>query len=173
MYAYHARQLEQANINSKTNALDELKQKLRDKLPSKDEFIANFMELHYSSTYTKEKPLIKYILTKYDNYYSSKNQTGTAIDYDLMTIEHIHAEKDSSKDIELNNIGKIGNLLLMEETLNGKLGNKPFTTKHPIYKSSNIYLDDKIKDSIDWDRDSILDRTKIISEKLFDEIFKI
>nr|BFF37741.1 DUF262 domain-containing protein [Tenacibaculum mesophilum] len=173
MYAYHARQLGQADVNSKTNALDELKTKLRDKLPSKDEFIANFIELHYSSTYTKEKPLIKYILTKYDNHYSSKNQTGTAINYDLMTIEHIHAEKDSSKNIELNDIGKIGNLLLMEETLNGKLGNKPFATKHPIYKSSNIYLDDKIKNATDWDSESILDRTKIIAEKLFDEIFKI
>ena len=173
MYAYHARQLEQADVNSKTNALDELKTKLRGKLPSKDEFIANFIELHYSSTYSKEKPLIKYILTKYDNHYSSQNLTGTSINYDLMTIEHIHAEKDTTKNIELEDIGKIGNLLLMEETLNGKLGNKPFATKHPIYKSSNIYLDDKIKNATDWDSQLILDRTKIIAEKLFDEVFKI
>ncbi len=173
MYAYHARQLDQADSNSKTQALDELKSKLRDKLPSRDEFVANFVELHYSSTYTKEKPLIKYILTKYDTHYSSKNQTGTAINYDLMTIEHIHAEKDNSKNIDIADIGKIGNLLLMEENLNGKLGNKPFSIKHSIYKSSNIYLDDKIENATDWDNESILDRTKMIAEKLFDEVFKI
>lgn len=173
MYAYHARQLDQAHPNDKTKALDELKAKLRDKLPSKEEFIANFVELNYSSTYTKEKALVKYILSRYDHHYSSINQTGTAINYDLMTIEHIYAEKDSTKSVDLTDIGKIGNLLLMEEGLNGKLGNKPFSIKHPIYKSSNIYLDDNIKNATDWDENSIIDRTKMIAEKLYDEVFKI
>lgn len=126
MYAYHARQLDQADSSNKTDALDELKVKLRDKLPSKDEFTANFLDLHYSSTYTKEKSLVKYILTKYDKHFSSKNKTGTSINYDQMTIEHIHAENDTSNSVELNDIGRIGNLLLMDEQLNGKLGNKPF-----------------------------------------------
>lgn len=173
MYAYHARQLDQAHQNDKTIALDELKTKLRDKLPSKEEFIANFLELSYSSTYTKEKALVKYILSRYDSYYSAKNQTGTAINYDLMTIEHIYAEKDTTKSTDMSNIGKIGNLLLMEENLNGKLGNKPFTVKHPVYISSNIYLDDNIKNSTDWDTYSIKSRTEMIAGKLFDEVFKI
>ncbi len=173
MYAYHARQLDQSNLNDKTQALDELKLKLRDKLPSKEEFITNFLELNYSSTYTKEKALVKYILSKYDSYYSSKNQSGTAINYDFMTIEHIHAENDTSKSIDISDIGRIGNLLLMEEGLNGKLGNKPFSLKHPVYLTSNIYLDNHIKGTNDWNKDSIINRTKMIAEKLFDEVFKI
>lgn len=173
MYAFHARQLDEANQNDKTNALDELKVKLRDKLPSKDEFIANFMELHYSSTYSKEKALIKYILTKYDSYYSSQLKTGTTVNYDLMTIEHIHAENNTSFNLELEDIGRIGNLILMDENLNGKLGNKPFTSKHPVYVSSNIYLDDKVKNATQWGQNEIVDRTESMAVKLFDTIFKI
>lgn len=172
MYAYHARQLEQASPKDKTASLDELKVKLRAKLPSKEEFIANFIDLRYSSTYTKERSLIKYILSKYDYFYSSKNHTGTSINYDQMTIEHIYAENDIGKTIELSDIGKIGNLLLLDEKLNVKLGNKPFKSKHPIYLSSNIFLDDIIKNASEWDKDKILKRTKSIAEKLYDEVFK-
>jgi hypothetical protein len=173
MYAYHARQLDQASQNDKTNALDELKAKLRDKLPSKDEFTANFLELHYSSTFTKEKALIKYILSKYDKFYSSKLKTGTSINYDLMTIEHIHAENNPSPKIEIEDIGKVGNLILMDESLNGKLGNKPFTTKHPVYLSSHVYLDDEVKNATKWDQNEIIQRTELMAEKFYDTIFKI
>ncbi|WP_158676876.1 DUF262 domain-containing protein [Pukyongia salina] len=172
MYAYHARQLDQATPNDKTKALDELKKKLREKLPSKDEFVANLLELQYSSVYTKEKALIKYILSKYDYHYSQKAKTGTSIDYEQMTIEHIHAEKDSSKSIDIEDIGKIGNLILMDESLNGKLGNKPFAIKHPIYLKSNVFLDNEIKNATDWDETNIMDRTERIAERLFDIVFK-
>ncbi|WP_136482105.1 DUF262 domain-containing protein [Cognatitamlana onchidii] len=172
MYAFHARQLDQADQNNKTKALDDLKKKLRDKLPSKDEFVANFLELNYSSVYTKEKALIKYILTKYDNFYSKQTQTGTAIHYELMTIEHVFAEKDNSKTIDISDIGKIGNLLLMDESLNGKLGNKPFSVKKPVYLNSNVYLDDEVKNATDWTKESIIERTELIAEKLFDSVFK-
>lgn len=172
MYAFHARQLEQANQKEKTKALDDLKKKLRDKLPSRDEFVTNFLELNYSSVFTKEKALIKYILTKYDKNYSKQAQTGTAIHYDQMTIEHIYAEKDSAKNIHINDIGKIGNLLLMEEGLNGNLGNKPFIEKKLIYLQSHIYLDDEVRNAIEWEEDDIIDRTKKIAERLFDTVFK-
>src|SRR5690554_3990221 len=172
MYAFHARQLDQADHSEKTKALDDLKKKLRDKLPSKDEFVANFLELNYSSVYTKEKALIKYILTKYDKYYSKQTQTGTAIHYDQMTIEHIYAEKNPLKNIDITDIGKIGNLLLMEEGLNENLGNKPFVKKKPIYDQSNIYLDDEVKCATDWDEKNIVERTEKIAEKLFDTVFK-
>ncbi len=172
MYAFHARQLDQADQKDKTKSLDDLKKKLRDKLPSRDEFVANFLELNYSSVFTKEKALVKYILTKYDKYYSKQAQTGTAIHYDQMTIEHIFAEKDSSKYIDITNIGKIGNLLLMEEGLNGNLGNKPFIDKKKIYLQSNIYLDDEVKNATDWGEKDIIDRTEEIAIRLFDTVFK-
>lgn len=172
MYAYHARQLDSADQRDKIDALDELKQKLRDKLPSLDEFKANFLEINYSSTYTKEKSLVKYVLTKYDRYYSSKAKSGVAVNYDLMTLEHIFAENDTSQSIDIEDIGKIGNLLLMEESLNSKLGNKPFAKKHPTYLSANIFLDDKIKNATNWDKTSIVDRANFIAEKLYNEVFK-
>lgn len=171
MYAYHARSLDQADQKDKTKTLDELKAKLRDKLPSKDEFKANFLELNYSSIYTKEKSLVKYILVKYDQYYAKKINSGNVINYDLMTIEHIHSEQEKSKSIDISVIGMIGNLLLMEESLNGKLGNKPFKQKKPYYLNSKIHIDDIIKNADDWDEDEIRARTNFIADKLFDEVF--
>lgn len=171
MYAYHARQLEQSDLIDKANALDELKIKLRDKLPSKDEFLANFIELEYSSTYTKEKGLIKYILTKYDSYYSQKQKSGVTKNYDLMTIEHIHAEKPSHNSDANNFVGIVGNLILMDESLNGKLGNKPFKQKYPVYKDSDIFLDEKIIGKTTWGASEITKRTEFIGEKLYTEVF--
>lgn len=173
MYAYHARNLDQAIPGDKTKTLDELKRKLRDKLPSKEEFKANFIELSYSSTFTKEKSLIKYILKKYDEFYSLKNKSGTVLNYDLMTIEHIYPENTKNKTIDSNYIGKIGNLILMEERLNGDLGNKPFTQKKPIYQKSKIQLDEITIKANDWDIDKIKERTNYIADKLYDEVFKI
>lgn len=173
MYAYHARQLNEANDNDKTKTLDELKKKLRDKLPSKEEFIANFSELHYSSTYTKEKSLVRYILSRYDKYNLINSNKGITTNYDLMTIEHIHAENNTTKNIEIEKIGKIGNLLLMDEKLNGKIGNKSFADKHAMYLNSGIYLDDDIKNANKWDTEYIDNRTKNMAECLFDKIFKI
>ncbi|WP_289022011.1 DUF262 domain-containing HNH endonuclease family protein [uncultured Salegentibacter sp.] len=172
MYAYHARSLDQAVQKDKTKTLDELKAKLRDKLPSKEEFKANFLELNYSSVYTKEKALIKYILVKYDQYFAKKNGSGSVLNYDLMTIEHMHAEQDKTKAIDISEIGMIGNLILMEENLNGKLGNRPFKKKKPHYLSSKIQLDEYIKDADDWDAEEIRTRTNYIADKLFDEVFK-
>ena len=172
MYAYHARQLEKAAFADKTKALDELKVKLRDKLPSKEEFLANFMELQYSSTYTKEKGLIKYILTKYDSFYSKKQKSGITKNYELMTIEHIHAEKNTSTTVTDEFVGLMGNLLLMEESLNGKLGNKHFSQKYPVYTKSDIYLDEKIKNKTDWEEDEIWERTEFMGSRLYDEVFK-
>ena len=172
MYAYHARQLEQSSAANKTNALDELKEKLKAKLPSKDEFVVNFMELHYSSTYTKEKGLIKYILTKYDAFYSKKNKSGVSKNYDLMTLEHIHAEKNKSIIVEDDFVGLLGNLILMDESLNSSIGNKPFNIKKPIYTNSDVYIDDKISTKTSWTENDILDRTEFIGEKLYNEVFK-
>ena len=172
MYAYHARQLDQASENDKTNALDELKIKLRDKLPSKDEFLASFALLHYSSVYTKEKPLIKYILTQYDTFYSSKEGSGTVLKYDLMTIEHMHSENDESHKVDFYERGNVGNLILMDEKLNVDLGNKPFSSKHSVYLKSGIYLDEKVKTASAWNEESIRERTQFIGRRLYDEVFK-
>ena len=172
MYAFHARELLNANSNDKTETLDELKKKLRSKFPSKDEFIANFSELYYTTEYTKEKQLVKYVLTKYDSYYSKKDKTGLATDYDLMTIEHIQAENDLSESVNEEFIGMIGNLLLIDENLNGKLGNKDFKKKHAEYVKSKIYLDEIIKTGGDWGEAQINNRTDFIGKKLYEEVFK-
>jgi uncharacterized protein with ParB-like and HNH nuclease domain len=55
MYAYHARELLNSKDDEKYKTLDDLKQKLKDKLPSVEEFRTNFYEVLYTSTFTKQK----------------------------------------------------------------------------------------------------------------------
>ena len=88
MYAYHARNLLAATtIDEKLNEIKELKQKLRDKLPSRSEFVANMYEVWFSKKFTKQRKLVHYILSKVDSHYNS--DSGVKANYTEMTIEHI------------------------------------------------------------------------------------
>ena len=62
-YAAHARRLRE-DENHVAN-IDELVRKLRDALPVRDEFIAAFKSLGYSSTYTVDKALVRYVLEEF------------------------------------------------------------------------------------------------------------
>lgn len=172
MYAYHARELLNSTSEEKLNSLSRFKVKLRDKLPSKEEFIINFFELLFTSTFTKQKKLVQYILRKYDDYYSKKVNTGISKDYEQMTIEHIHPENASDTSMDQYYVGMIGNLLLVNHKLNEKLGNKHFAKKKAIYLTSQIFLDEKIMKATSWDKKKILERTEYIGEGLYNEVFK-
>ena len=66
MYALAARELYKAKtLETKVRCLQDFKvDKLATKRPTYDEFAARFMELQYSSQLTKQKGLVRYILTK-------------------------------------------------------------------------------------------------------------
>lgn len=62
-------------------------------------------------------------------------------------IEHIYPQTPSedavrefgpAKDPEVTN--RIGNLLLVEKSINGSLGNRPFSAKRPVYPQSQLLL---------------------------------
>jgi hypothetical protein len=86
MYSSYARKLFDAPEDKKIEVIRELKLKMKDKIPTYDEFLANFKSLKFTNSFTKQKRTIHYTLSKIDLYY---NANGASINYDKMTLEHI------------------------------------------------------------------------------------
>ena len=116
--------------------------KIKGKIPSYQEFEANFKEICYTDKITKQKDLVKYILSKIHTYYTQDK----VINYDLMTIEHILPQsKVGTNAINEKNVGQLGNLILVPSGLNNELGNKNFLDKKRILETKNVLLDEKVK----------------------------
>jgi Protein of unknown function (DUF1524) len=122
MYALAARELHQAtDVQAKVKGLQEfVRKKLAGKLPSYPEFEPGFLALKYSSQMTKQKSLVRYILTRLYQHHS----TGLTIDPEQMTIEHLAPENPAkSTGLSAEQVASIGNLILVNQALNNSLAN--------------------------------------------------
>ncbi|MBN2572035.1 MAG: DUF262 domain-containing protein [Ignavibacteriales bacterium] len=172
MYAKYSRELFKADNGQKIEVIKELKHKLSEKTPSLEEFKVNFSQLVFTNKLTKDKKLIRYILNKIHKYQSRND--GILVNYNLMTMEHIASQNSGLyKDFGDKLIGQIGNLLLIDETQNNKLDNKPYSEKKRIYLKTKIMLDDFIENNSDWTKEIIQERTDYYAELSYNEVFKI
>ncbi len=171
MYALHARNLLAATtLPAKLKEINDLKAKLKGKVPSYQEFEATFRELGYSEQFTKQKKLVQYVLARF----TLAATSGIAIDMDKMTIEHLASQNARQPTgLSANDIAKIGNLLLVDSKLNGKLDNKSFTDKKAVLVKSNVPLDDLIRRANGWQAAEILKRTKQMAKQAYDKIWKV
>lgn len=79
MYASLARRLfEAGDVDGALTVIAELKQKLRDRIPSRDEVRAVFPEIVYTERTTKQRSLVRYILGALDY----QKRSGTVVDYE-------------------------------------------------------------------------------------------
>lgn len=172
MYSLYGRKLSSAtNDTDRIHIIRELRMRMREKIPTYDEFLAAFRTLKFTNGYTKQKRIIHYTLSKFDEYY---NKNGSVIDYDLMTIEHLMSQsvlvKNPSHDLI---VGQVGNLVLVDEKTNNILGAKSFTDKKAILAKTNLYLDPFLQTASEWTITHIEQRTADIANKAFKEVFKI
>jgi hypothetical protein len=145
-------------------------EKIKNKIPSYQEFEANFKDICYTNKITKQKDLVKYILSKIHAFYTQDK----VIDYDLMTIEHILPQSEAGKNgINEKNVGQLGNLILVPSELNNELGKKNFLDKKRILERKSVLLDEKVKVATSWDKQNIEERTKWLADKAYNEIWKI
>jgi hypothetical protein len=171
MYASAARNLYGSTAPSKKiRVLQDFRAKLASKLPAYAEFEAGFIELLYSSKFTKQKNLVRYILTKIYQHHS----TGLAIDADKMTIEHVIPENPSKPNgLTDEKTASIGNLILVDATLNNKLKNKSFADKRNILKAANVWVDPVILNASDWTAQEIMDRAKALAASAYNEVWSL
>ena len=172
MFAFAARTLNSASDkNSAQRALRDFVTKLRSRLPIRAEFEAGFVQIQYLEEASRQKPLMKYLLARFD----AASRRGSVVDYDAMTIEHLAPQNPpSSSPVPVELVGSIGNLLLIPGELNEQLANKPFKKKREILLSAGVPLDNIIRNASDaWQADEIQRRTKALAERAQEEVFSV
>ena len=152
--------------DDKLQAVQELHAKLSARRPDYAEFEALFTQIRYSKQFTKQKKLVQDILESLDRHY----QHGVPVDYSQMTIEHIASEK-SSTDPDV--IAQLGNLILVDQSLNTELGNKSFLDKQRILTRSKAWVDPMIANAKSWDEEDIKKRTRRLAKLAYNTIWKI
>lgn len=143
---------------------------------------------NYEKEQDKKKSALPYLLMRYENYLRNKDAKTrgykfTLEDIESLQIEHIAPQTETIEksgeektsgycdyDEEFNKsyINCIGNLLLIDGSHNGSIGNKPFDTKLKSYETSPLAQHREIKDFVlnkgMWDKDAINKRHKTLED---------
>jgi hypothetical protein len=156
MYAAAAEALTLArDKNAKAQVLKDFKGKMRERIPSYQEFEANFGEIEFISDNTKQKSLVQYLVRRFDEHL----RQGAPANYEIMGIEHIAPENPAPGVTSPTSIGKLGNLLLLPDELNARLGNTDFKSKLAAYKKAGVPLDPILEHAQRWGDEEIARRT--------------
>ncbi len=174
MYSRIARDLYEAKSkHDKHKVIDDMIIKLNSKLPTKDVFEIKFNKrLYFSDQKTKQKKLVQYALKKLE--YHSQNYN---IDLMNISLEHIYPENPDFKKWDKLNIPElsinIGNIVLLDQGLNSKIGNKPFKDKQLIVKEKTtlVTTKDVFEKNKKWGETEIIKRRQEIINDLFENIW--
>lgn len=169
-YTKHATALTKAKSHDEIQIIfNELKASLINKIPDYNEFEAGFFNIEYLNRKTKNKALIKYILSRF----LDKKSTGLSINIEQMTIEHILPQSEES-DNNSNHIGSIGNLILIDSKTNSEeLKNHSFHKKRNILINKKYPLDEIILESDSWEGKDIQQRLSSMCKEAYNNLWKI
>ena len=167
MYSKFAQELSKTDSQDKIQSINsELLRKLKEKVPSFNEFQVNFMDLIYTKNKQRNKKIIQYILEKF----TGKNINGLPIDYNSASIEHLLPQSKGDEAI----FGCIGNLILVDKTTNSEeLRDFEFTTKIKILKDKNYPFDEHLLQANQWTEEKIKERGKSMAYKAYHEIWRL
>ncbi len=171
MYSAAAQRLSAASDENATyKAINELRTKLVSRVPIFEEFLINFSQLIYTNSITKDRRLIKYILSKIQSHFAP----GVHYEFDQMSIEHIIPQSElSGGDLDASVVGQIGNLILLDPKLNSEIGNKSFSEKQKILMDANYPLEPEIAQIVSFNENDIKERTARLAKLAYDVIWKI
>lgn len=170
MYGAAARDLYcELSAQKRAAHLRGFQQKLRARIPEETTFTAQFREVRFLSSDSKQRPLVRYILERMDTHL----RTDQVVDYDKMTIEHIAPENPLGGNSKGLDPGNIGNLIFISEGLNSKLKNKDFAAKKAALLSAGIPLDDVLKNATQWTAKEINSRATLMAKLAYNKIWKL
>lgn len=165
-YSTAARQLIDApDKESAREVIEELRQKLKSRLPNEDKFREGFLKLKYLRNYSKDKKIIQYIF----GYFESVNQVASELRPDSITLEHILPQSSGTEDY----VGAIGNLLPLGKDLNEKAGDKEISEKIEYYEKSQFSLTRQFtaKHPSQWGKKEIIDRTVELAQECYSSMW--
>jgi hypothetical protein len=171
MYASLGRRLfEASDTQAAVVVVNEIKAKLRERIPVLDEVKALFPSIIYTDHQTKQKSLVKYVLAGFQSH-SVKSVT---VDFDGMTIEHLAPQAligtgGFSEEI----IGQLGNLILVPSQLNTKLDDKPFKEKRKILETNGVVIPPEFAKLSDITPAAIKSRTANLAERAYQQVWRI
>lgn len=160
------------NGDAKSGIIDFAK-KLKSYYPPYSQFLAAFKILGYSQKVKSyktpaKKRDVQYILRAFENYWQSGNYE---LNVDIFTIEHIGCDDGTEAHC------RIGNLLPLAESVNAKIGNKPFVQKIPYYEKSNFVsvknFVNRHGDKTDWTEQDIDERATHMADLAYNKIWSI
>lgn len=94
MYASFAKRISQATTQEdKNRVIQDMRRKFRSLLPKQEEFSIGLKSVRFSDVYNKEKGIVRYILTKYTQYFQPTVQHN----FPALTIEHIYPQNPSER----------------------------------------------------------------------------
>ena len=162
IYSHFAIALRKCSNKSETSAV--VQQKLIEPLnklyPNYDLFSVRFKELFFSKNDSPINTKTKYTIYKLNCYFGDKETFE-----DDGSIEHILPE--TTGEHALN----IGNLILLEGTLNNDAGNNDYIDKIPFYKKSNYpWVNKFVVNKIEWNDDMIDERAKSLATIYYNAI---
>lgn len=142
----------------------------------RDLFIEKFEEVKYGSS-PKNRKLINYILSKYENKLHGRDEL--TLNFEIINIEHLLPQKPENwgltkKDVK-EYVNNIGNLVLIDQRLNGQMGNKSLEEKIPILNQSLLEMNKLIVNQLNnnavWNENLIQKRNKDLAIISYDEIW--
>lgn len=170
MYSSFAIKLYEAHgTHEAPRIIREFVAKLSSKRPSLDEFTVAFREVVYTNSNSKQKNLVRYILKKFSIHHNYKYP----VDFDDLTIEHLHPQSKSGDGWDENKVGCLGNLIFIDQEMNGKLGTKEFADKKACLIDSGYSLPAFIINEEEWTPSNAIAHSDEMAKTAYDEIWKI
>lgn len=110
----------------------------------------------------------KYVLAMLEKAHDAANKRPVrAFEWNSpgVTLEHVMPRSEAGDDEQLQlKVEEIGNLALLEKSLNHRLGGKPFERKKDTYKQSDYWLTKDLSEMDSWSTDNIDQRTQNLTE---------
>jgi hypothetical protein len=151
------------------NEIDALKSKLRERVPSQDEFTVAFKEVYFTNNSSKQKNLIRYILRAFAEHYKFKY----AVDFDELTVEHLHPQSKINSRWKEEVVGSLGNLIFLDGDTNEKLSSKDFKNKRTYLVENGYSIPEFVATTKDWTPKTIMRHTESMAEVAYKSIWKI
>jgi len=149
---------------------ERMKKELKDLNPSTEEFKENFLDLEYKQS-QKSQNFIKYILRELNRKQTTQEME---IDFSEVTAEHIiprnpgkgwNVTKEEIKDY----VEKLGNITLIGEGFNKRMGNKSLKEKIKFLRKSEIKLTEDLANHIQeneyrWGEKEVIKRQQDLAD---------
>lgn len=162
IYAKFAIDIRKCKDKSEVNTLIDtmLIDPLNKLFPDFEKFSNSFIKLTFTKKDNPSNVKTKYAIQKLNSFYEQEDVFS-----DSGSIEHIVSESTG------HNSFNIGNLIVLEQKLNGEASNLNYANKKQIYlKSSYKWIKEFTRDNTDWEINQIESRAKELSKIYYTSI---